>query len=57
MFVSVVPGFVDEVAVLVVVELVDEELRVRVVADCDEQRAGFDVLRLAGLGVAAAAGR
>ena len=41
-----------EVAVLVVVELVDEELRVRVVADRDEERAGVDLLRLAGLGVA-----
>ena len=52
MFVSVVPGLRDEVAVLVVVELVDEELRVRVVADRDEERAGFDLLGLSGLGVA-----
>ena len=45
-------GLRHEVAVLVVVELVDEELRVRVVADRDEERAGLDLLRLAGLGVA-----
>ena len=45
-------GLRDQVAVLVVLELVDEELRVRVVADRDEEAAGLDLERLARLGVA-----
>ena len=42
----------DQVAVLVVVELVDEELRVRLVADRDEEALRLDLARLAGLDVA-----
>src|SRR6185437_8116177 len=47
-------GLRDQVAVLVVLELVDEELRVRIVADRNEERAGGDLACLAGLGMAKA---
>jgi len=40
-----------EVAVLVVVEVIDEELRVGIVADRDEEPLRLDVTRLAGVGV------
>ena len=54
MFVSVECGFVDQVAGVVVLELVEEELRVRVVPDRHEQPVGRQVRRLVGLRVAQA---
>src|SRR5207245_10769329 len=46
------PGLRDEVAVAVVVELIEEQLRVRLVPDRDEQASGLNLARLVRLGVA-----
>ena len=54
MFVSVDLPLRDQVARLVVVERVDEQLRRRVVADRDEEAVGRVLERLAGLDVAQA---
>ena len=54
MFVSVESRLGDQVAGLVVVELVEEERRVRVVADRDEQAVRLELARLAGVEVAQA---
>ena len=51
MFVAVEPGW-DEVPGLVVVELVEEEARVRIVSDRDEESLRRDLLRLVGVDVA-----
>ena len=48
MFVAVEPGARHEIALVVVVELVDEERRRRIVADRDEEPVGGNLPRLVG---------